>query len=227
MEDINNIDNDDSNDNNDEKNYNGIKVTLLGNSGVGKTCIILRYTKNEYNDNTISSRGVSYSSKIITINNKDVQLDLWDTAGQEKFRSLGMYFYKDSHIVLLVYDITNRESFEDLKNVWYNDLKKYGEQYTVLAVVGNKCDMYEEENTVPEEEARKFAEEKNAEFMLVSAKTGDNINVLFNILTNKYFDPNFQTKIEEKNDQLEGSVKIKKRNEKEEKLINARKKGCC
>lgn len=227
MDNLENIDNDDENENNDEKNYNGIKVTLLGNSGVGKTCIILRYTKNEYNDNTLSSRGVSYSSKTISIDQKDVQLDLWDTAGQEKFRSLGMYFYKDSHIVLLVYDITNRESFEDLKNVWYNDLKKYGEQYTVLAVVGNKCDMYEEENTVPEEEARKFAEEKNAVFMLVSAKNGDNINILFNILANKFFDPDFQTKIEEKKDKLEGSVKIKKKNTTEQKLIDARKKGCC
>ena len=227
MENIDNLDNDDSNEINEEKNYNGIKVTLLGNSGVGKTCIILRYTKNEYNDNTLSSRGVSYSSKIISINNKEVQLDLWDTAGQEKFRSLGMYFYKDSHIVLLVYDITNKESFEDLKNVWYNDLKKYGEQYTVLAVVGNKCDMYEVENTVPEEEARKFAEEKNAVFMLVSAKSGDNINFLFEILANKYFDPNFQTKIEDKNEQQEGSVKIKKGNTIEEKMKNARKKGCC
>ena len=219
------IDNDDNNENNE--NYSGLKVTILGNSGVGKTSIILRYTKNEYNENILSSRGVSYSSKIVKVNNKDVQLDLWDTAGQEKFRSLGMYFYKDSYIVILVYDITNRDSFEDLKNVWYNDLKKYGEQYTVLAVVGNKCEMYEAENTVSEEEARQFAEEKNAVFMLVSAKTGDNINHLFDILANKYYDPDFQAQIEENNEKQEGSVKIKNRSKTEEKMINARKKGCC
>ena len=219
------IDNDDNNENNE--NYSGLKVTILGNSGVGKTSIILRYTKNEYNENILSSRGVSYSSKIVKVNNKDVQLDLWDTAGQEKFRSLGMYFYKDSYIVILVYDITNRDSFEDLKNVWYNDLKKYGEQYTVLAVVGNKCEMYEAENTVSEEEARQFAEEKNAVFMLVSAKTGDNINHLFDILANKYYDPDFQAQIEENNEKQEGSVKIKSKAKTEEKMINARKKGCC
>ena len=219
------IDNDDNNENNE--NYSGLKVTILGNSGVGKTSIILRYTKNEYNENILSSRGVSYSSKIVKVNNKDVQLDLWDTAGQEKFRSLGMYFYKDSYIVILVYDITNRDSFEDLKNVWYNDLRKYGEQYTVLAVVGNKCEMYEAENTVSEEEARQFAEEKNAVFMLVSAKTGDNINHLFDILANKYYDPDFQAQIEENNEKQEGSVKIKSKAKTEEKMINARKKGCC
>ena len=219
------IDNDDNNENN--VNYSGLKVTILGNSGVGKTSIILRYTKNEYNENILSSRGVSYSSKIVKVNNKDVQLDLWDTAGQEKFRSLGMYFYKDSYIVILVYDITNRDSFEDLKNVWYNDLRKYGEQYTVLAVVGNKCEMYEAENTVSEEEARQFAEEKNAVFMLVSAKTGDNINHLFDILANKYYDPDFQAQIEENNEKQEGSVKIKSKAKTEEKMINARKKGCC
>ena len=219
------IDNDDNNENNE--NYSGLKVTILGNSGVGKTSIILRYTKNEYNENILSSRGVSYSSKIVKVNNKDVQLDLWDTAGQEKFRSLGMYFYKDSYIVILVYDITNRDSFEDLKNVWYNDLRKYGEQYTVLAVVGNKCEMYEAENTVSEEEARQFAEEKNAVFMLVSAKTGDNINHLFDILAKKYYDPDFQAQIEENNEKQEGSVKIKSKAKTEEKMINARKKGCC
>ena len=210
-----------------EKNCQGVKITLLGNSGVGKTCIILRYTKNEFNTGTASTRGASYSSKIITVDNKDLQLDLWDTAGQEQYRSLGMYFYKDSYIVILVYDITNRESFDDLKNVWYKDLNKYGEEYRVLAIVGNKCDMYEEENTVPEDEARQFAEEKNAIFMLVSAKNGDNIKNLFNILAHKYLDPFFQIKIEEKNEINEGSVKIKKRTLEEEKKIKSRNKHCC
>ena len=119
------------------------------------------------------------------------------------------------------------ESFEDLKDIWYDDLKKNGEKFNVLAVVGNKCDLYEEENVVPEEEARQYAKEINAEFMLVSAKNGDNINNLFTFLANKYFDPNFQNKLKEKNEQKEGSVKIMKKNQKEEKIIKERKKGCC
>ena len=177
-------------------NGDSVKVTLLGNSGVGKTCIIYRFTNNDYKEGTMTTRGADYSQKPITIKNQTINLDIWDTAGQENYRSLGRHFYKDSLIVILVYDITNRESFEDLQTLWYHDLKRYGEKYSVLAVVGNKCDLFEEEK-VTEEEGRKFASEKGAEFMLVSAKTGDNIINLFNVLVNKYLDPSFQEQIEE------------------------------
>ena len=137
---------------------------------------------------------------------------------------MGRHFYKDSLIVLLVYDITNRESFEDLKSLWYNDLKRYGEKYSVLAVVGNKSDLFENE-VVSEEEGRKFAEEKNAEFMLVSSKTGDNINSLFYLLVNKYLDPSFQEKIEEISPKNNSNIKITKKNE-EKNIKKAKNKSC-
>ena len=202
-------------------NGDSVKVTLLGNSGVGKTCIISRFTSNEFKEGTMTTRGADYSQKSIAIKNKIVNLDLWDTAGQENYRSLGRHFYKDSLIVILVYDITNRESFDDLQSLWYNDLKRYGEKYSVLGIVGNKSDLFENE-VVSEEEARKFAEDKNAEFMLVSAKTGDNINNLFNVLVNKYLDPSFQEQIEEVTQKNEGNIKITKKAEKSKK-----KGGCC
>jgi small GTP-binding protein len=202
-------------------NGDSVKVTLLGNSGVGKTCIIYRFTNNDYKEGTMTTRGADYSQKSITIKNQTINLDLWDTAGQENYRSLGRHFYKDSLIVILVYDITNRESFEDLKTIWYNDLKRYGEKYSVLAVVGNKSDLFENE-VVSEDEGRKFAEEKNAEFMLVSAKTGDNITILFNVLVNKYLDPSFQEQIEPIIQKNEDNIKIKKQPEKGKK-----KGGCC
>ena len=203
-----------------------IKITLLGNSGVGKTSIILRYIDNNYNENPISTKGANYMPKNIKIKDKIIRLDIWDTAGQEQYRSLGKHFYKDSFIVILVYDITNKQSFEDLKNIWYNNLKIYGEKYSILGIVGNKFDMFDNEE-VSEDEAREFAEEKNASFMLVSAKNGSNINNLFSLLVNKYLDPFFQEQIEEEtNDKAEGSIKLRKRN-KEEKIINLRKKSCC
>ena len=202
-------------------NGDNVKVTLLGNSGVGKTCIIGRFITNEFKEDSMTTRGADYSQKSITIQNKTVNLDLWDTAGEENYRSLGRHFYKDSLIVLLVYDITNRESFEDLKSLWYNDLKRYGEKYQVLGIVGNKCDLFENE-TVTEEEGRKFAEEKNAEFTLVSAKSGDNINSLFTNLVNKYLDPSFQEKIEEIKPKNEGNIKVTKKSEK-----NKKKGSCC
>ena len=211
---------------NNGENIPSVKITLLGNSGVGKTCIISRYTKDEFKENSYTTRGADYSQKPITIQDQVLNLDIWDTAGQEQYRSLGKHFYKDAFIVILVYDITNRNSFEDLKKVWYMDLKKYGEKYTVLAIVGNKSDMFENE-VVSEEEGRKFAEDTNAVFMLVSAKTGDNIVNLFKILANKYLDPNFQDQVEEMNQQSEGSIKINKKSVHEKKMINGTKKGGC
>ncbi len=211
---------------NNKEKENSVKITLLGNSGVGKTCIILRFTNNEYNENSISTKGANYMPKTIKVQDKTLNLDIWDTAGQEQYRSLGKHFYKDSYIVILVYDITNKDSFEDLKNVWYNDLEKYGEKYSVLAVVGNKIDRFDAEDTVPEDEARKFAEEKNAVFMLVSAKNGDNINNLFNVLANKYIDPFFQSQVKEEiNKKGEGVVQIKEKN-KEQKGLKSRKAWC-
>ena len=202
-------------------NGDSVKVTLLGNSGVGKTCIIYRFTNNDFKEGTMTTRGADYSQKSVTIKNQTINLDLWDTAGQENYRSLGRHFYKDSLIVILVYDITNRESFEDLKTIWYNDLKRYGEKYSVLAVVGNKSDLYENE-VVNDKEGEKFAEEKNAEFMLVSAKTGNNVNNLFNVLVNKYLDPSFQEQIEPIIQKNDDNIKITKKNEKGKK-----KGGCC
>ena len=213
---------------NNNVNIPSVKLAMLGNSGVGKTCIIYRFLKNEFKEISNSTRGADYAQKHVkTKDGQIVNLDIWDTAGQEQYRSLGIHFYKDAYIVVLVYDITNKESFEDLKNVWFNDLKRNGEKYTVLAIVGNKSDMFEME-AVTEEEGRKFAEEANAIFMLVSAKNGDNIENLFRIVANKYLDPFFQDMIEEMTKINEGSVKIQKHTkEEEDKIKKSRKKGCC
>ena len=175
---------------------NSVKVTLLGSSGVGKTCIIKRYTEDSFDENSQTTSGASYSQKPLMIDNKPIQLDIWDTAGQEKYRSLGRHFYKDAYIVCLVYDITSLQSFEDLKTKWYNDLKTYGEKYNVLAVVGSKSDNYEKEE-VKEEEARKYAKSIGATYMLTSAKTGDNIDLLFDTLIRQYLGPDFVKKVQE------------------------------
>ena len=172
-----------------------IKIALIGDSGVGKSSIALRYTMNEFNDNYNSTGGASYSTKIIQYGNDTIQLDIWDTAGQEKFRSLGRQFYKDAFIVILVYDITNKQTFINLSKIWYPELKNSGESNPVIGVAGNKSDQYESEETVNEEEARKYSESINGVFELVSAKTGNNIDNIFersvkqidqNILDNKY-----------------------------------------
>ena len=201
----------------------GIKITLLGNPGVGKTCIISRYVENTYTENNESTIGANYIEKVIQREGKDVQLNIWDTAGQEKFHALGKHFYKDSYIVFLVYDITSQDSLDSLKQTWYPDLQKYGEQYTIIAVVGNKCDLYEGETLADEEQAKAFAKEINGIFMLTSAKTGDGIEKLFQTVTDLYFAPEFNAKAKEMIKKRGASFAVKKNDNKD----TIEKKGCC
>ena len=161
-----------------------IKVVLIGNSGVGKTCISQRYINDSFTNNEQSTVGASYFQKILEIDGKPIHLDIWDTAGQERYRSMGKMFYKDAFIVLFVYDITDKKSFLELKNVWYDEIKKTGEKHSVLAVVGNKSDLYLKEQ-VDEDEARKWADDIGAIYTLVSAKEGDCINLLFDNVVKK------------------------------------------
>ena len=205
----------------EEDNVDSVKITLLGSSGVGKTCIIKRYTDGGFDENSQSTSGANYSQKPLVIENKPIKLDLWDTAGQEKYRSLGRHFYKDAYIVCLVYDITDSQSFEDLKEKWYNDLKTFGEKNNVLAVVGSKSDCYEKED-VTEEEAREYANSIGAVFMLTSTKSGDNIDNLFNTLIRQYLGPEFTKKVQEMK-QDKGEVKKVSKNS-----VNKKKsKKCC
>ena len=174
------------------------KVVIVGNCGVGKTCIINNLINKKFDEDEKSTLSANFINLKLRIDelNKIIDFDIWDTAGQEQYRSLGNYFYRDSYVVILVYDISNKQSFENLKNLWFKDLKTFGERYTVLAIVGNKSDLFEEEE-VPEDEARKFAEEQEAIFMLVSAKNGNNIENLFNDVLGLYLDPDFQIKVDE------------------------------
>ena len=206
----------------EEEKGDSVKITLLGNSGVGKTCIITRYTEGSFEQNKASTSGASYSQKHLVIENKEITLDVWDTAGQEKYRSLGRHFYKDAYIVCLVYDITNLESFQTLKKKWYNDLKTYGEKFSIVAVVGNKSDCYEKEK-VPEEEAREYAKSINAIFMLTSAKTGDNIDNLFDTLVRHYLGPDFIKKVQEMKQDKGETTKITEKNTVEKQKT----KKCC
>ena len=112
----------------DDDNTKACKVVLLGESGVGKTCIIARFINNVFQDNIISTTGASYTGKTLTFdeyNGKSIKFEIWDTAGQEKYRSLTKIFYKDAGVAILVYDISRKESFDEIKNYWYNQVKDY------------------------------------------------------------------------------------------------------
>jgi len=193
-----------------KENENNIKITLLGDSGVGKSCIAIRYTTENFEDNYVSTNGAAYSNKEVEKFGVTYHLDIWDTAGQERFRSLGKNFYKDAYIVFLVYDISVPKSFENLKKIWYKELKENGEVNPIIFIVGNKCDLYEEEDTVKEEDARGYAKSIDAPFRLVSAKNGLGINNLFNDALDAYIKKIKNNKLEKKL-----SVKLDKKNYKD------------
>ena len=199
----------------------GIKVTLIGESSVGKTCIINKFCKNKFNSDVESTLGANYSQKKVEINGNLIRLDLWDTAGQEKYRAIGRHFYKESYIVCLVYDITNKESFQNLKKIWYPELVEYGEKYKIVALIGNKIDKYLEEE-VSEEEGKKFAEEINAVYKRTSALSGVGIVDLFNELTEKYLKEFKNLNNKDGNLKKEDNIKIKK-----EEHISKRKERRC
>ena len=199
----------------------GIKVTLIGESSVGKTCIINKFCKNEFSSDVDSTLGANYSQKKIEINGNHLRLDLWDTAGQEKYRAIGRHFYKESYIVCLVYDITNKQSFESIKKIWYPELVEYGEKYKIVALIGNKIDKYLEEE-VSEEEGKKFADEINAIYKRTSALSGIGIVDLFNELVEKYLKEfKNQTNNEEKQIK-DDKIKIKA----EDQIVKPKERRC-
>ena len=210
-----------------EQKMQNIKIALIGDCGVGKTSISVRYTRNEFKNEYVSTSGASYSIKKVEKFGETLQLDIWDTAGQERYRSLGRNFYKDAFIVILVYDITRQETFENLKSVWYKELEENGEEKPILAIVGNKSDQYELDNTVNEDEARTYTDKIGGIFKLVSAKNGSGIDDLFNQLLEAYFEKNFPEKVI-KNLQRRKSSKLK-RNDDDSNYsgIEQQKKKCC
>ena len=202
------------------------KVVLLGDSGVGKTCIISRYISGAFDQNSPTTNGASYASKILEFPklNKKISLDIWDTAGQEKYKSLTKFFYKDAAVAILVYDITQKDTFESMKKFWYQQLQEFGSKKIILGIAGNKCDMYEREE-VSENDAKEFAESKGAFFEITSAKNNTGINELFMNAANRFVDPNYKGNPDEEKEQSEqgeGTIKLEENDNKKEK-----KKGCC
>lgn len=156
-----------------------IKVVLVGEAGVRKTCIIQRFCENKFTPNTISTNGAANAAQILKVDDYIFNLDIWDTAGQEIYRSLNRIFYKNSRIAILVYDITNEKSFEEVKEYWYEQVIKANGNNIIIGIVGNKCDLYNKEK-VEESTAKEWAESHGCIFQLTSAFQGTGIKDIFN-----------------------------------------------
>ena len=192
-----------------------VKLVLIGESGVGKSSIIKQYSAHVFDpdiDASISNKVVVKTLELKDIN-KIIKLNIWDTAGQEKYRSIAKIFYKDAKIIVLVYSITNKDSFETLKNYWYQEVKSTAYPDVILAVVGNKHDLYNQ-SQIPDEEAKSWADSIGAIFQFTSAKSNSGIDLLFENLAKKFFDPEFDYK---KQDEEEKKIYEMKKKEKENK----------
>ena len=194
------------------------KVIVVGDSGVGKTSVIFRYI-NQYKKDTFSTVCTSFYIKSVIINNIKITFQLWDTVGQEKYRSVNNIFYKDAKICLMIYDITNENSFKSIKDYWYDAVKKNGTEGIIFGVAGNKNDLYIDEN-VDRNEVKTFCENINAILKFTSATTDECIEELFKQLAEKFIESDFvKKKPEFRDNSRKINFKISKKGKKE--------KNCC
>ena len=197
------------------------KLIFLGDQNVGKSCILNRFMNDTFTEEYQATIGLDFQSKNVQIDNQDIHLLLYDTAGQEKFRSLIPMYTRDSNIILLVYEINNKDSFLHLPD-WINDLTNVNKDDVIFALVGNKIDL-EESRQVSPEEGQKFAEEHGYIFQEVSAKTGDGFSDLFY----KNLFEKIRIKFRPGGQQPTTEVKEIKFNIEQEAKKSETKKGCC
>ncbi|CAF0756098.1 unnamed protein product [Rotaria sp. Silwood1] len=159
------------------------KVVLLGEGSVGKTSIVLRYTDNLFNDKHIETQQASFKTKKLNLDGRRVELSIWDTAGQERFRALGPLYYREANGAILVFDITDDDSFNQVKS-WVKELKRMLGDDVALCIVENKIDL-EKDRQVSRQTAEEYAKSVNAKLYHTSAKLNKGIEELFNDLANR------------------------------------------
>ncbi len=160
------------------------KILLLGDSEVGKSCFLMRYADDVFVDNYITTIGLDYKLKYITLDSGEtIKVQLWDTAGQDRYRTIAKNYYKGSHGILLLYDITKVNSFENIRE-WIKDIREEVYEKTIIFLIGNKNDKVNE-RAISTEQGQKLAEEYNLPFFEASAKSGQNVNEIFKTLYKK------------------------------------------
>ncbi|GMI43915.1 hypothetical protein TrCOL_g9146 [Triparma columacea] len=155
-----------------------IKLLMLGDTGVGKTCLLLRYAYDSFSPTFITTIGIDFKIKHVELDGLHVKLQIWDTAGQERFRTITVSYFKGAHGVALVYDVTDRDTFEAIRH-WVKQIQEHAESNVSIVLIGNKCDK-EQLRMVSRAEGEELAREINAPFFETSAKTNINVEDAFN-----------------------------------------------
>lgn len=153
------------------------KLLLIGDSGVGKTCVLFRFSEDQFNSTFISTIGIDFKIRTIELDDKKIKLQIWDTAGQERFRTITTAYYRGAMGIMLVYDITNQKSFDNIKN-WIRNIEEHASADVEKMVLGNKCDM-DDKRVVSKESGETLAVEYGIKFMETSAKASINVDEAF------------------------------------------------
>ncbi|AOA64248.1 Rab family GTPase [Komagataella phaffii CBS 7435] len=161
-----------------------MKLLLVGDSGVGKSCLLLRFVDDSFNPSFITTIGIDFKIRTVEINGKKVKLQIWDTAGQERFRTITTAYYRGAMGIILVYDVTDERSFNSVHN-WYQTLNQHANEDAQLFLVGNKCDD-EESRQVTKEQGEQLASELGVPFLEASAKSNKNVDAIFLELAKRF-----------------------------------------
>mmetsp|Transcript_3165 Transcript_3165/g.8084 ORF Transcript_3165/g.8084 Transcript_3165/m.8084 type:complete len:213 (-) Transcript_3165:688-1326(-) len=153
------------------------KLVLIGDSGVGKSCLLLRFADDAFTESYISTIGVDFRFRTVKMDKKTVKLQIWDTAGQERFRTITSAYYRGADGIIMVYDTTSSDSFDHV-NDWLKEVNRYASEGTCKLLVGNKCDRTAD-RAVTTEQAKEFADDLGVAFLETSAKTAKNVEEAF------------------------------------------------
>mmetsp|Transcript_10113 Transcript_10113/g.42491 ORF Transcript_10113/g.42491 Transcript_10113/m.42491 type:complete len:175 (+) Transcript_10113:242-766(+) len=161
------------------------KLLLIGDSSVGKSCLLLRFSDGSFNESQMSTIGVDFKIRTLELDKKTFKLQIWDTAGQERFRTIAAAYYRGAQGIIIVYDVTNKQSFENVE-MWLSEVNKYGSGDVNKLLVGNKSDLTSKRE-VETEKGKELAESNGMKFLETSAKTAENVEEAFLTMTREVF----------------------------------------
>ena len=200
-----------------------IKVILIGDSGVGKTNIMSKFLKNQFMENSKATVGVEFGSKLFIHENHKIKAQIWDTAGQEKYKAITGAYYKGSKGALVIYDITRKETFANIEK-WVNDLKTAGDPKITIIIIGNKSDLADKRQ-ITKEEGEEKAKSFGCAFLETSAFNGENIDKAFDIMVKEIYEKfSSDTGGDE---QIESDTKVEDIKLERDKTDINKKKKCC
>lgn len=168
----------------DGSDYNFLfKLLLIGNSGVGKSCILMRYADNSFTENFFNTIGVDFKIKTINLNDQVIKMQIWDTAGQDRFRTLTSSYYRGAHGIIIVYDVTSKDSFDNVRQ-WMQEIEKFASENVNKLLIGNKSDL-EEQREVSYDEGVELAKKYDIPFLEVSAKNSTHVDDTFTTMASE------------------------------------------